>query len=264
MAEVLRLDGVWAAFDRGRDRVSVLEDVSLSVTEGEIVAVVGAAGQGKTTLIRLASGTLAPDRGVVCVAGVELSGLKDKQLARILAHDVGVATGSGPGSSVTVGEYIEMAAGAPKDGWRRRWRKRERRRMTTTLLDELGIAACGRLRWDELSDWQRVLVELAQAVVVRPRLVLLDDLSGRFGLRQKQELADVLEAFAHEYGCGVLMVVADHGCAVRAVRVWRMQRGTVQLIADHTDTDVKVGADVIPLRREHDSGDVASASRRDA
>jgi ABC-type methionine transport system ATPase subunit len=51
--EVLRLDGVCKAFDRGRDRISVLEDVSLSVGAGEIVSVVGTRAQGKSTLIRL-------------------------------------------------------------------------------------------------------------------------------------------------------------------------------------------------------------------
>jgi putative ABC transport system ATP-binding protein len=66
-------------------RVSVLEDVSLSVGEGEIVAVVGSGGKGKTTLMRLASGTLPADRGRVRVTGVAMSGLKDRQRQRLLA-----------------------------------------------------------------------------------------------------------------------------------------------------------------------------------
>jgi ABC-type cobalamin/Fe3+-siderophores transport system ATPase subunit len=264
VTEALRLDDVWAAFDRGRDRVSVLQGASLSVDAGEIVAVVAAAGQGKTTLVRLASGTLRPDRGVVSIGGVEPSRLKDKQLARVLASDVGVATGTGPGLRVTVRQYVEMAAAAPKNGWRRRWRRRERRRMATAVLDELDIAACGPLRWDELSDWQRVLVELAQAVVVRPRLLLLDDIADRFGLRQKQELASLLEDFTREHECGVLMAVTDHGAAARALRVWRLHRCTLRLIADHTDADVGADGDVIPLRRQADDGDVPEARRRGA
>lgn len=267
MIEVLRLDDVWAAFDRGRERVSVLEGASLLVDAGEVVAVVAGAGAGKTTMVRLASGTLPPDRGVVRVGGVELSRLNDKHLARVLASEVGVATGTGPGLRLTVREYVEMAAAAPKDGWRRRWRRRERRRMATAVLDELGISACGELCWDELSDWQRVLVELAQAVVVRPRLLLLDDIADGFGLRQRQELANLLDGFTATRECGVLMAVADHAAAARAVRVWRLHRCKIQLIADHSDADINVVAaagDVIPLRRRDGAAEMPEGRLRDA
>jgi ABC-type cobalamin/Fe3+-siderophores transport system ATPase subunit len=254
---VLLLDGVWKAFDRGHGRVSVLEDVSLSVAEGEIVAVVGGGGQGKTTLIRLASGTLPPDRGKVHIGGVELGKVKDKQLSAILANDLGVATGMGPGVRVSMREYVEGALTAPKDGWRRRWPRRERRLMTSAVLDELGVADCAELRWEELSDWQRVLVELAQAVAVRPRLLLIDNLVDGFGLRQKQEFMDLLEGFAHadELGCGILMAVSDDAAALRSVRIWQLYRHRLLLKADHTDDDVEVekDADVIPLQKRHNA-----------
>lgn len=252
MSEVLRLDGVWTAFDRGHDRVAVLEDVSLSVAEGEIVAVVGGGGQGKTTLIRLASGTLRPDRGSVYVNGAEVSQFKDKQLSRMLASDVGVVTGTGPGAPVTVREYVEIAAAAPKDGRRRRWRRSERRLMAWRMLDELGIGDCGSMRWEELSDWQRVLVELAQAVVVKPRLLLVDDIADGFGLGRKQAVMDLLEGFACERQCGVLMAVSDHASALRSVRVWRLHRRGLRLMANHSDDDAgRPQADVIPLPRRH-------------
>jgi ABC-type cobalamin/Fe3+-siderophores transport system ATPase subunit len=247
MTQVLQLESVWTAFDRGHSRVSVLEDVSLSVDAGEVVAVVGGGGQGKTTLVRLASGTLVPDRGTVRVNGTEVVRLKDKQLARVLASDVGVATGSGPGARITVTEYVEIAAAAPKDGRHRRWRRGERRRMAMAILDALGIGECGRMRWEQLSDWQRVLVELAQAIVVRPRLLLVDDIADGFGLRQKQEVMDLLEGFARDTGCGVLMAVSDHAAALRSVRVWQLHRRALRLMASHTDAEDGGDADVIQL-----------------
>jgi ABC-type lipoprotein export system ATPase subunit len=253
VSEVLRLDSVWTAFDRGHDRVSVLEDVSLSVDEGEIVAVVGGGGQGKTTLIRLASGTLVADRGTVLINGADAARLKDKQLARLLASDLGVATGTGPGPRVTVREYIENALAAPKQGRRKRWQPRKRRALAQSILDDLGISECGPMRWDELSDWQRVLVELAQAVVVRPRLLLVDNIAGSFGLQRKQAVMSLLEGFAREYGCGVLMAASDHMAALRSLRVWQLHGGRLRLMADHTEAEVD--ADVIPLpKRRSDVG----------
>jgi ABC-type cobalamin/Fe3+-siderophores transport system ATPase subunit len=253
MSEVLRLDGVWIAFDRGW----VLEDVSLSIAEREIAAVVGAGGRGKTTLIRLATGTLPADRGRVLVNGVDVARLRDRDLSHMLASDIGVATGVGPSLGLTARDYIETAVAAPKERvWRlwprRRWGRREQKRMTTAVLDELGISECADRQWTALSDWQRVLVELAQAVVVPPRLLLIDDLAGRFDLRQKQKLMDVLEAIVRERGCGVLMAVSDDASALRAVRVWRLHRHKLRLMADHTAVDTS--GDVIPLRRQQSTG----------
>lgn len=250
MAEVLRLDGVWRAFDRGW----VLEDVSLSVAEGEIVAVVGGGGQGKTTMIRLATGTLPADRGRVLVDGADVAALKDRDVSHMLASDIGVATGTGPPLGLSVREYIETAAAAPKDRvWRwwsrRRWGRSEQRRMAAAILDELGVSECADRRWEALSDWQRVLVELAQAVVVGPRVMLIDDVARRFELHQKQALMDLLEGIVRERNCGVLMVVSDDASALSAVRVWRLHRRRLRLMASHTPA--RADADVIPLRQRN-------------
>jgi ABC-type cobalamin/Fe3+-siderophores transport system ATPase subunit len=261
MAEVLRLDGVWSAFDRGW----VLEDVSLSVAAGEIVAVIGGGGQGKTTLVRLATGTLPVDRGRVLVDGADVARLKDRDLSHMLASDIGIAIGVGPSVGLTVRDYIETAVAAPKDHvwrwrWRRRWGRREQQRMTSAVLEEFGISECADRQWEALSDWQRVLVELAQAVIVRPRLVLIDDLAGRFDLRQKQTLMDMLEAVVRERGCGVLMAVSDDASALRAVRVWRLHRRRLRLMADHPVAEP--AAEVIPLRRQRlTEGDPSSAEQ---
>jgi hemin transport system ATP-binding protein len=256
MSEVLCVDGVWVAFDRGRDRVSVLEDVSFAVGAGEIVAVVGPRSQGKTTLIRVAAGMLSPDRGRVLFDGRDLGGLKDRELSEVWAGDVGVATRSGAEVRVQVREYVWLRLGARR--WRLRWpwdwdgrkRRREQRLRVRGVLEQLGILGCAEMRWEELSNWERVLVELAQAVIARPRLLLVDDLVDGFGLREKQVMMDLLEDFASEFGCGVLMAVSDHASALRSVRVWQLARGRLTLMADHTHPDV------IPLypHRDEDVG----------
>jgi ABC-type cobalamin/Fe3+-siderophores transport system ATPase subunit len=247
VADVLRIEGVWKGFDRGRDRVSVLEDVSLNVAAGELIAVVGGRDQGKTTLIRIASGMLPADRGTVRVCGVELSSLKDRQLAWMLAREVGVAAVSGPEVRVSVREYVELSLAACVRWRRDGWRARERRLRVTELLAQLDLAGCADMRWDELSDLQRVLVELAQAVAVRPRLLLIDDLVDGFGIGRKQAVVDLLEGFVADFGCGVLMAVADPASAMRARELWQLGRGQLKLMAgerDHGDA----GARVVPLR----------------
>jgi putative ABC transport system ATP-binding protein len=253
MSDVLCVVGVWRAFDRGRDRVAVLEDVSLSVGVGEVVAVVGSRSQGKTTLIRVAAGMLSPDRGRVVFDGRDLGVLRDREISEVWARGIGVAARSGPEARVRVREYVQLRLRARRWRWSWPWhwdwgreRRREQRLRVTGVLEELGISGCADMRWDELSNWERVLVELAQAVVVRPRLLLVDDLMDGFGLREKQAMMDLLEDFASEWGCGVLMAVSDHASAVRSVRVWQLAGHRLELMADHTDPDV------IALHTHHD------------
>jgi ABC-type lipoprotein export system ATPase subunit len=241
VSEALLLDGVWKAFDRGRDRVPVLKGVSLSVAAREIVAVVGTRDQGKTTLIRIASGMLPADRGSVQVGGLELTGVSDRRLASVLRTEVGVAAKGGPGVRVSVRDYVglRLATGA-------RWRWRERHLCVAQALKQLDV--CAQQRWGELSDWQRVLVELAQAVVSRPRVLLVDDLIDGLGLGKKQAAMEIVRGFANDLGCGVLIAVSDHAAALPADRVWQLSGGRLKLMADLNDPDV------IPLHKGRDGG----------
>jgi putative ABC transport system ATP-binding protein len=233
---VLELVGVWKGFERGRQRVAVLQDVSLTVAAGEIVAVVGTRDQGKTTLLKLAAGVEQPDRGSVRVGGTELSGLKDRQLSALLRTEIGLATREGPGMRARMREYVglQLAAGRRWGHPDRRLGKHERRLRIAETLDRLGVADCGDLRWSELSDWQRVRVELAQAIAPRPRLLLVDDLMDGLGLGKTQEASQLLRELSAKLDCGVLMVVSDHASAAPADRVWHFDRHKLILVADHT------------------------------
>ncbi len=237
------LEGVSKAFDRGRDRVPVLDGVSLSVASSEIVAVVGTRDQGKTTLLRVASGSLPADRGSVRLCDLELTGLSDGQLARVLRSEIGWAARTGPEVRVGVRDYVGLPLAT---GLRLRWR--ERRLRVAEVLKQLDVAGCAQQLWGELSDWQRVRVELAQAVVGRPRVLLVDDVIDGLGLGKKQAAMEILRGFADDLGCGVLMAVSDHAAALSSDRVWQLNGGRLKLMADLSDPDL------IPLHKASNGG----------
>jgi ABC-type branched-subunit amino acid transport system ATPase component len=85
------------------------------------------------------------------------------------------------------------------------------------VLEMLGVGDCADKRWRELSNWQRVRVELAQAVVGRPRVVLVDDVLGGLTFGQKQEAMELVRGFADDLGCGVLMAASDHMSALAPI-----------------------------------------------
>jgi ABC-type cobalamin/Fe3+-siderophores transport system ATPase subunit len=209
----------------------VLEDVSLDVQAGEIAAVVGGRGQGKTTLIRVASGMLPVQRGSVLLNDRKLEGLSDNQMQRMLAGEIGIATRIGPEARLSVHDYLDMAISATHE-----YSGSERTHRIEEMLERLKLTDCAGAKWGELSDWQRVLVELAQAVIRRPALLLVDNIVDGLGLQEKQTTMTLIEGFAKELRLAVLMAVSDHAAALRSTKVWRLAHAHLELM--HEDPGV--------------------------
>jgi putative ABC transport system ATP-binding protein len=255
LERVLVLEGVWKRYGRGRDRgVAVLEGVSLTVAPKEIVTVLGTRDQGKTTLLRIAAGMERADRGSVCLDGIELMGLKDRQLSAVLRTKIGWAGRDGPGMRMRMRDYVglQLAAG-------RWWRKRKRLLRTAEAMERLGVADCAGARWEELSNWERARVELAQAIAPHPRLLVVDDLLDGLGLGKLQEATRLVRELAEEIGCGVLMAVSDHMSPAAADRVLRLEAGKLTVMADHTDPPNRPRA---PQSHPRPSSGQAARSRR--
>lgn len=239
---ILALKDVWKGYERGTRRVWVLEEVSLTVASGEVVSVVGTRDQGKSTLLKVAAGIEPVNRGSVRIGNLDLASLKDRELSRLLRDEVGLATRSGPELPMQVSDYVglQLACGVGRT-------RAARRSMCTDALELLDVADCAASRWDELSNWQRVRVELAQAVAARPRLLLVDDLLDGLGIGKVQEASAILRMLAENIGCGVLMAASDHVSALPSDRVWQLERGKLALMVDHTAPE---SGSVIPLRPE--------------
>jgi len=235
----LCIEGVWKIYERAKVTTTVLENATFSVPAGTVGAVVGTRAQGKSTLIRIASGTLPPDRGTVRFDGRDLATLKDADYSAVLANELGVALSSGPRVRLDVQAYVEMSLAATK-----RWGGRQRRQRVSHVLKDLGVASCARMKWKELSQWQQVLVELAQAVVVTPRLLLVDDLVDVLNLGKKQAVMEILRGVAQSTGCAVLTAVSDHEAALQSDQVWQLRDGRLKLM--HSGPDVVN----LALRRE--------------
>ena len=222
----------------------VLRGVSLSVDAGQLVAVLGGRGQGKTTLIRVASGTLPTEEGEVFIDGQRMAGISDSALSGVLARKVGLAGRGGPDAKLNVESYLEMRLTATRE-----YSRRQRRAEVKRTLAEFDLAGVEKLMWSELSDWQRVAVELAQAVVVRPSLLLVDDILDGLARGAKHTALDMLEGFARDIGCGVLMAVSDHTTASRGGQVFQLTDGKLRLM--HRDSDV---IDIDPQSRGEQAG----------
>jgi putative ABC transport system ATP-binding protein len=225
VGELLSLRGVSKSFVRGGRSLRVLEDVSLEVAAGEIVAVEGSRYSGRTTLLRVAAGIVRPDRGEVWFGGDELTGLSNVRRERLLGSEIGWTDREGPGTKLKVRDAIALPLRLGRG-------RRNTKAIAEEALARVGVADCAGQRWEDLSYYEGVLAGLARGIGGCPRLLVIDDLLDALGLRRTLEVGDLLRSLVEELGCGVLMSVSDLGTALLADRVWSLRRGALTLVSD--------------------------------
>jgi ABC-type lipoprotein export system ATPase subunit len=235
MADLLALRGVGKGYRRGGRWLRVLVDVSLEVGRGELVAVVGARGEGKTTLLKIAAGLELPDAGEVCLGEIDLARCSDDARSRQLGTEIAWVHREGTGVKFEVLDYV----GLPLAMGRRRGRRGAEGR-AMQALERVGAADCAHQRWEELSNWERVLVGFARGAVGEPQLMIVDNVIEGLGMRRTREASELLRSLMGELGCGVLMSASDLEVALMADRVWSIERGRLTLMSDQTRTHADV------------------------
>jgi ABC-type lipoprotein export system ATPase subunit len=233
----LTLQGVWKGYWRGGQWTPVLEDVSLELERGEIVAITGARFEGKTTLLKIAAGMERPDKGSISLGDLELTGFRDRQRSRILGHQIVWADRHGPGLKVEVSKYVGWPLAL--HGYRRRQTERE----AAQILERVGAKECLGRHWGALSHWQRVLVGLARAFAGSPQVVVIDDLLDALGGPATEEALDLLSSLVEESQprCGVLMSTSDMESAMYADRVWSITaKRSLKLMSGHLTGEAEV------------------------
>jgi putative ABC transport system ATP-binding protein len=229
MPGLLAVRGVHVGYRQGERAGLILEDVSLDVDAGQTVAVVGERWEGKTTLLRLAAGMDLPDDGQVLFDGVDFAARSRRKRARLLGRDIVWLDRTESGLGLTMLDYVGLPLVM---GWRGP-RRAQVRRMAAAALERVGAAHVSHKRPQSLSSWERVLVGLASAVIVRPKLLVVDDSLDALGSARTLQGGALLNSLAREFGFGVVFSVSGIDAAVMADRVLVFEDRGLQLMADH-------------------------------
>ncbi len=202
---VIDANGIWQRYIAPATRTLALQEVSLSIAEGELVAVVGANGSGKTSLLRTLTGLLVPERGDVTIAGVNLRRASAREAAGLVAH---VFQNPEAGFLADTVE-AELAYGPRALGWS----ESEISRHTHASLARFGLAALARANPFTLSEGQKRRLSVATALVLGPRALLLDEPT--FG-QDRQSARALMDEVAVLQAQGLAIVVATHDLSLVA------------------------------------------------
>jgi putative ABC transport system ATP-binding protein len=204
--------------------VTALRDVSFTVNQGELVAIVGPSGSGKTTLLHLMGTLDRPSSGTVRVTGLDVEQLSDRQLAAVRATQIGfVFQQFFLSEHETVLDNVAdglLYAGAARA---------ERRARALDALALVGLAERPHARPTQLSGGQRQRVAIARALVGRPAIVLADEPTGNLDQATGQA---ILELFEELHRLGVTIVVITHDQAIAARMGRRIEMLDGQIIYD--------------------------------
>jgi ABC-type multidrug transport system ATPase subunit len=223
---LLALENVSKTYYRGgRHRLPILRDVSLHVDAGELVAIVADPTAGKTTLLRIAAGLEPPDTGTVSLAGQPLPATND------LDSRIALVTRTPPPRETTSLPVTDFVGLALMD----RMPTREARQRTDAVLDAFDLRTLASSTWPELSDVERTLIRIAQAVVRRPVLLLLDDPVLGLGISHAEAVLSEIRDAARTHATATLMTVGHPSEALHADTMLTLNAGALMQTSRHQD-----------------------------
>jgi ABC-type lipoprotein export system ATPase subunit len=204
----VRTENVCRHYRMGQALVRAVDGISIETRAGEFVALLGASGSGKSSLLNLVAGLDRPTSGEVIVHGRNLAALSREQLAKYRLHTVGMVFQSfNLMPSMSLLENVELPLRFAEVG------RSERSTLARQSLERVGLS--GRLahRPMELSGGEQQRASLARALINRPKLLLADEPTGNLDSRTGTEIMELISSFNRTLGMTVLMVTHEQALA---------------------------------------------------
>jgi lipoprotein-releasing system ATP-binding protein len=223
MNSLLEVVDVYKSFDTGTSRVDVLKGISLSLTEGETIALVGASGAGKSTLLHIMGALDRPTSGKVVCKGRDIFQLNDVSLASFRNRSVGfVFQFHNLLSEFSALENVMMPAlisGMRKD---------ETEGLAERLLNDVGLGQRLTHKPGELSGGEQQRVAIARALILSPALLLADEPTGNLDTKTSEEVHVLLTEIQQQKGLALVIVTHNEGLAARMGKTVRLVDGRIQ------------------------------------
>lgn len=218
---VLRVSNLTKTFQSGSRDLTVLDDVSFTVHDGDTCAIVGPSGSGKTTLLGLAAGLDSPTSGTVELCGTNLTPLDEDERAAVRNRDVGFVFQTfrllptlTAVENVMVPAELQGRSGA-----------RER---AARLLDRVGLGDRLDHYPTQLSGGERQRVAMARAFINEPRILFADEPTGNLDVETAETIEDLLFELNANAGTTLVLVTHNLELAEKTGRVLRLRQGKVE------------------------------------
>ncbi|MCM1497783.1 MAG: ABC transporter ATP-binding protein [Clostridium sp.] len=218
--EIVRTEHLSKIYGTEKNKVIAVDDVYLSVAQGEFVAIVGSSGSGKSTLLHMLGGVDRPTSGRVLIEDEDIYQMNDDKLAIFRRRQVGLIYQFF--NLIPVLNVEEnMTLPTELDG------KTPDRKLLEELTDTLGLGNRLNHLPNELSGGQQQRVAIGRALMNRPAILLADEPTGNLDSKASNEIIELLKLFNHRYKQTTIMITHDMEIAKQADRVLTIEDGRI-------------------------------------
>lgn len=220
MAVAVSFENVGKDYQRGRERIAVLDNFNLAIQDGEFVAIMGPSGSGKTTVLNLIGGLDRPSAGQITVAGERIDQLSGARMAAWRARNVGfIFQFYNLMPTLSAERNVELPLLLTSLS------ARERHRKVAVALELVGLADRVKHKPGELSGGQQQRVAIARALVADPKLLICDEPTGDLDRHTAEEILGLLQLLNQQHHKTIIMVTHDPKAAEYASRRLYVDKG---------------------------------------
>lgn len=206
----------------GRQSVEALRGVTLSVHEGEFIALTGTSGSGKSTLLQLIGGLDKPTTGSVAIANTDITKLSDHALSRFRNRTIGFVF-----QFFYLQPFLHLDTNLEIPAMFARTATKDRHERMYELAEAVGLSDRLAHFPKELSGGQMQRAAIARALLNRPKLLLADEPTGNLDSANSKAIMELFETIRMQYGTTIIMVTHDQTIANQADRTIRLKDGEI-------------------------------------
>ncbi len=222
MGALIEIRDMCKIYNPGENEVRALDNVSVTIEEGEYVAIIGQSGSGKSTLMNMLGCLDVPSSGSYKLHGQDVADLSDDELSDIRNKEIGfIFQGFNLIPNLTARENVELpliyrgVAG------------NKREELSRIALEKVGLAHRMEHKPAEMSGGQQQRVAIARAIAQAPPVILADEPTGNLDSHSTVEIMGILEEL-HKEGRTVILITHDNEIAARAKRVIKIKDGQIE------------------------------------
>jgi putative ABC transport system ATP-binding protein len=225
------LKNVHLTLGTGASRVHILDNVSMTAKRGEALGVIGPSGSGKTSLLMVLSGLERPDTGNIQIAGKDITGLSEDQIATYRGKTIGIVFQSFhliPNMTALENVAVPLELAGHRDP------------MGRARMERAAVGLAERVTHypGELSGGEQQRVAIARALAPEPQILIADEPTGNLDLVTGEHITNLIFKAQQERGMTLLLVTHDQSLALRCDRQIRMRSGRIEAADGQVKTAV--------------------------
>ena len=222
MGALIHIENMKKIYNPGENEVRALDGIDLDIEKGDLVAIVGHSGSGKSTVMNMLGCLDTPTSGKYVLDGQDVASMTDNQLADVRNKEIGfIFQGFNLISNLDAVGNVELPLVY------RGVSKNERKQLAMEALKSVGLEDRMKHKPNEMSGGQQQRVAVARAVAAKPPIILADEPTGNLDTKSTQEIMEILKEL-HRSGRTVIIITHDEEIASQAHRVIRILDGRIE------------------------------------